>query len=288
MPANVIVYDASAKGDFFYFEKRVHPNPNDIAQVATAAILATKNSTVHKWNNSVLRRVRGPMHTLTSANTVNNEPGQWTVAPHQRSMHFDLLSDSQSLQSDHPSGMPLHFLNVKVGAVCLLLRNLRPLERLMNGTKFVIVRIVSARLLECERIDFDGQLTGHRFLLPRISLTYTLPKTGIEILRRQFPLTLAYAMTTNKSQGQSLTRGGIDLRDAAFTHGQMFVAWSRFRDPRNVVVLLPQKEPRSFENVVFRSLLERPRRQQQSPLQQKPPQREPHHVQINDDENEDE
>ena len=127
----------------------------------------------------------------------------------------------------------------------------------MNGTKFVIRAVVSPRLLECERIGFDGRLTGHVFLLPRISMTYALPRTGIQLLRRQFPLALAYALTFNKAQGQTLSRVGIDFRHAPFAHGQVFVAFSRARSARDCCVLLPNVHSRTIPNVVMLDLLSR-------------------------------
>lgn len=45
--------------------------------------------------------------------------------------------------------------------------------------------------------------------------------------RTQFPLRLAWAMTINKSQGQSIRVVGIDLTFECFAHGQLYVALSR-------------------------------------------------------------
>ena len=45
--------------------------------------------------------------------------------------------------------------------------------------------------------------------------------------RRQFPIRLAFGMTINKSQGQSLGRVGILLRAPVFGHGQLYTAFSR-------------------------------------------------------------
>jgi hypothetical protein len=47
-----------------------------------------------------------------------------------------------------------------------------------------------------------------------------------EFCRRQFPIRLCFAMTINKSQGQSVAHVGLDLRNSIFTHGQFYVAIS--------------------------------------------------------------
>ncbi|KAG5548708.1 hypothetical protein RHGRI_014158 [Rhododendron griersonianum] len=41
--------------------------------------------------------------------------------------------------------------------------------------------------------------------------------------RHQFPIRLAYALTINKSQGQTVKFIGVDLRTPVFSHGQLYV-----------------------------------------------------------------
>ncbi|KAL8530692.1 hypothetical protein ACS0TY_007651 [Phlomoides rotata] len=43
--------------------------------------------------------------------------------------------------------------------------------------------------------------------------------TTIKFRRRQFPILLFFAMTINKSQGQSLSNVGLYLPKPIFTHG---------------------------------------------------------------------
>ena len=45
--------------------------------------------------------------------------------------------------------------------------------------------------------------------------------------RRQFPISLSFAMTINKAQGQSINNSRIHLPQPIFSHVQLYVALSR-------------------------------------------------------------
>ena len=72
--------------------------------------------------------------------------------------------------------------------------------------------------------------------------------------RLQFPVSSAFAMTINKSQGQSVEHVGINLETSVFSHGQLYVAFSRCTSPWNISVLLPEQsqENRRTLNVVYK------------------------------------
>ncbi|GFY27436.1 ATP-dependent DNA helicase [Trichonephila clavipes] len=48
---------------------------------------------------------------------------------------------------------------------------------------------------------------------------------------------LAFAMSINKSQGQTMSICGLDLENPCFSHGQLYVACSRVGKPSNLFVL---------------------------------------------------
>lgn len=77
--------------------------------------------------------------------------------------------------------------------------------------------------------------------------------------RQQFPIRLCYAMTVNKSQGQTLGRVGIILRTPIFSHGQLFVALSRVRSMGALMIVnQTNDDERKATNVVYQEVLDSP------------------------------
>jgi len=57
---------------------------------------------------------------------------------------------------------------------------------------------------------------GEKVLIPRLSLTPSDVKIPFKFQRRWFPLVVSFAMTINKSQGQSVENVGIYLPSPVF------------------------------------------------------------------------
>ena len=75
------------------------------------------------------------------------------------------------------------------------------------------------------------------------------------MLRRcQFPIRLCFAMSTNKAQGQTLEFVGIYLPDHVFTHGQLYVAFSRVQRPSALAVYV-KSEDGFTKNIVYNEVL---------------------------------
>jgi ATP-dependent exoDNAse (exonuclease V), alpha subunit - helicase superfamily I member len=63
-----------------------------------------------------------------------------------------------------------------------------------------------------------------------------------EFKRIQFSIPVAFAMTINKSQGQSLSICGINLENPCFSHSQLYAACSRVGEPSALFILVPNNK----------------------------------------------
>ncbi|KDR69846.1 hypothetical protein GALMADRAFT_77064, partial [Galerina marginata CBS 339.88] len=74
--------------------------------------------------------------------------------------------------------------------------------------------------------------------------------------RRQFPIRLCFAMTINKAQGQSVTHVGLNLQNAVFTHGQLYVAISRVTSVHNIKAIWDDRNITPItKNIVYPEVL---------------------------------
>ena len=58
--------------------------------------------------------------------------------------------------------------------------------------------------------------------------------------RKQFPVRLSFAITINKSQGQTISNVGVILPRHIFSHGQLYVALPRGVSQNSTKVLIKE------------------------------------------------
>ena len=89
-------------------------------------ILTFRNDVVAEFNESLLIKLPGEIHTYDSIDTVDINEDETDHIP------------QEFLQSLTPSGLPPSRLNLKFGAPIILLRNLYPASGEFNGTQMII------------------------------------------------------------------------------------------------------------------------------------------------------
>ncbi|KAL5187111.1 hypothetical protein HKD37_05G012846 [Glycine soja] len=82
----------------------------------------------------------------------------------------------------------------------------------------------------------------------KMSMSPSQSPWPFKLLRRQFLIMLSYAMTINKSQGQSLSMVGLYLPKPVFTHGQLYVALSRVNSAKGLKILIHNDEQKSMNS----------------------------------------
>lgn len=217
----------------------------DVHNLCDKAILCPTNEDALMMNEQVLHRLPDTAKIYTSVDEVECEDGE------------DASNyPTEFLNSLTPSGMPPHKMSLKIGAIVMLLRNLDVNQGLCNGTR-LIVRQLHNHTIDCEVAT--GSNKGNRILIPRITLTPSDAFLPFKLRRHQFPIRLSFAMTINKSQGQTFNRLGLLLPQPVFSHGQLYVAFSRVRSLASIRVLIigesNNHKPTKTRNVVFPEVL---------------------------------
>ena len=200
-------------GNHSYFKSRI--------------LLAATNTIVDEVNDELVERIPGDLHTFRSIDTVADVDNQ-TMFP------------TEYLNSLRLSGLPESELKLKVNTVVLLMRNMDIKAGHCNGTRYLIKHIGQYRLV-LEKLQATEGDKNKILILPRIPLKHAVSaKFQFELTRLQFPIKIAFALTINRAQGQSAEKCGILLPKHVWAHGQIYVAFSRCGNPKNIHVWADQ------------------------------------------------
>ncbi|XP_052171592.1 uncharacterized protein LOC127787570 [Diospyros lotus] len=218
-------HEGRENANFANFLMEIGTNPQEIVNLP---------STIHKWR----------LYTYLAADKMS---GDNEIDPTITNRY-----PNEYLNSLDPPGLPTFKLELKVGCPIILLRNIAPKDGLCNGTRLMVIRC-DTRIIEAQILT--GEKFGNLAFIPRISLAPSSSETPFQMTRHQFPVRLAYALTINKSQGQSVKFVGVDLRIPVFSHGQLYVALSRCTSFDRISILLPKDCLDSTTNIVYSEVL---------------------------------
>uniref|UniRef100_A0A8D8QAR4 ATP-dependent DNA helicase n=2 Tax=Cacopsylla melanoneura TaxID=428564 RepID=A0A8D8QAR4_9HEMI len=201
---------------------------------AERAILSPTYVNIRQINSLIIDKLQGEEFVVYSADSVRNE---------QDVEHF---VNTEALNSITNPSVPNHVMKFKIGCVCIILRNISFEDKLCNGTKVIIlgksgplIRVRKPHETEeylIPRIDFDVDVTGFN--------------SRVIMIRKAYPLLPSYALSINRSQGQTFSDiVGADLRNFVFSHGMLYVLLGRITRRSNIVCLV---SPRCvIDNVAY-------------------------------------
>ncbi|CAN1795974.1 ATP-dependent DNA helicase PIF1 [Linum perenne] len=226
----------------------IYDNIGNADYFAGRAILAPFHETVSQINNYMLDQFPGEEMCYYNYDSIQSDCVNSSTAEDEFPLEF--------LNSLQIGNFPDHQLKLKVGVPVILLRNLDQTTGLCNGTRMVI-RTLGTWFIEVEILM--GTHVGERVYLPRLSLTSKQKSLDFTLVRRQYPIALSFAMTINKSQGQTLHSVGLCLKRQVFTHGQLYVALSRVTRKSGLKIIISCNEVgepiKSMKNIVFHEVL---------------------------------
>ncbi|MCA9369192.1 MAG: AAA family ATPase [Pseudomonadales bacterium] len=161
------------------------------------------------------------------------------------SERFTYESESSGTLSGRVSPAPQK-LEVKVGAQVMMVANDRD-GRWVNGSlgKVDGVKAVGAGEDDVLLVELDTgeevEVTPYTWEMFKIEYNPASDRLQTEVTGtyRQYPLTLAWAITIHKSQGKTFDHVIIDFDRGTFAHGQAYVALSRARSLEGIVLTTP-------------------------------------------------
>ncbi|PUZ75900.1 hypothetical protein GQ55_1G247000 [Panicum hallii var. hallii] len=210
------------------------------------AILAPTNEIVNDINTHILTLVPQEDKKYLNADSISKCLDTCNDA--------DILYPVEYLNTLTATNFPQHKLVLKIGVPIILLRNLNQSIGLCNGTRLIVTNLGDNII---EAIIITGSNIREKVYIPRINLTTRGCKWPFILNRRQFPIKMCYAMTINKSQGQTLTNVGIYLKKPVFAHGQLYVAISRVTSKSGLKILIENEDGtcgNQTRNIVYREI----------------------------------
>jgi hypothetical protein len=228
----------------------IYPNihiPNQADQYFSEhIILSSMNKTVNSLNKTVLSKFPGPAQLFHSVDFIPNSERLGEDDP--------LLNYPVEYFNEINCGsLPLAKLELKIGCPIMVLKNLDAANGVCNGSRGILTRH-SNRVLEVRLLT--GEHAGETVFIPRVANQPSEEENAFIFTRRQFPIRVCFAMTINKSQGQSVKFVGLDVRSPAFTHGQFYVAVSRVTSVSNLKVIWNEADREAkTQNVVYSEVL---------------------------------
>ena len=158
----------------------------DTSYIQDRAILGPTNEVVEELNDYINSSINGVEHEYLSSDYI--------CKASLNVVDQDILYPIEFLNSLRFLGFPNHKLTLKVGLPIMLLRNLNQNEGLCNEIRLIITKLAT---LVIEAKIITGTNIGTCMFILRITLSPSDSKWRFVLKRRQFPISVCFAMISN-------------------------------------------------------------------------------------------
>ncbi|XP_074596436.1 uncharacterized protein LOC141851589 [Brevipalpus obovatus] len=214
---------------------RSYLTDEDLESFRDAIELLSTNEQVRESNENFLRSTGHPVARIASINQPN-------IANH----------------TTDDSALGLHkTVNLSVGSRVMLRTNVWVTGGLVNGSLGTVRHIIYGpderppALPLFILVEFDNYRGPYLYenTFPIVPITRSWIKKEVTCSRRQYPLSLAYAVTIHKSQGLTLNKIKVDIGKRESSLGLTYVALSRVRS-LNDIILSASYPAERFQSIV--------------------------------------
>ena len=190
----------------------------DLASVdlTHTVIICSRRNEVDEINAECLNYINGTVHEYVAIDTDTN------VQPLREADKQRLNRTAMRLPDK---------LILKEGCRIVLRRNLQISEGWVNGAMCEILAMTPNCILVCKIGSADK-----KYPVPRTKQKIDIKGASYSILRSQFPVQLAYAVTVHRVQGLTVDKAIVILNNNFFASGQAYVALSRVRTLENLTL----------------------------------------------------
>ena len=189
----------------------------DLEETDVPLVLCPLKTTAQSYNDMWLKLLKGKGHSLKAT-----KEGRITIEETRAASMLKLKEGARVIFNANDSEK--QFVNGEMGTFLNVNKNM-----ITREIDSIDVKKDNGEIVKVVRNVWEKQ-------------AYTLDATTRRIQKEvvgsveQFPLLLGYACSIHSSQGLTLDRYLLDISSGCFSHGQCYVALSRIRDLKNLVL----------------------------------------------------
>jgi ATP-dependent DNA helicase PIF1 len=172
-------------------------------------ILCSKNEDINKINNNNFNKL---------VNNTNSRIYTYAIRFDETNNKISKYLKNNNLLNNN--------LQLVVGTQVMLTYNINIKNNLVNGTRGIITKLNTNNII-------IKILNGNEFIIDYVKYINDIDET---ITFEYMPIKVAYAISIHKSQGMTLDYILIDLGDSIFSNGMAYVALSRAKSLKSIVI----------------------------------------------------